>query len=643
MLPSRFADIPCVGPFHPEPWENTLIDALMTFPDRSTLAIGQDYLRARPAMERTEVELHTCSWGGWSHQFREVARGRCRVQDRTIVCLGRPSIRQSLAPATDDVAAWVGSQTPGGLGQHAGLISESLSGMYTIIEIGERSITVLTDRMGFRPFYVATDPAGRTVGAGSSVEALALVSGIETNFDMVSLGELLVHNFITFPFTTRERIRELPPCSLTTIDPASGACSSQVLWEPTEPKTFASHDQIADRLENALRTAADDITAGCTNAAVLLSGGFDSRLVLAALPKRRLGAALTYVTNQNRETRVAGEVARAAGVEQLLVQRGEDYFPGLVERGLGLLGMELRGNTHGLCLADNGLGERFDVIIGGQLSDTLLKDHFMPFAKRDMHAARGLRPLLRRLIKGPIPPRVVTAEHTTGRAQLETHLCPGIRDAVRARKAERMEAVRRVRPSSAEEWHRFWPCSRQDDSSHTLGNSRLTVSDTLFAHTDIVEVARDLSDEMRVDGRLADGVFMKICGPLASITNANTGLAANASRRALRAQQKKKRLDRQRLARSGDERTDWNAVENSWADPVSMQKNAQEWIRHRERLADSPALAVIDQLLDRSAARMISTYQDDLPSTTNHIAMQMVLWADTLLRENHPIDTGVTA
>ncbi|MCA9302852.1 MAG: N-6 DNA methylase, partial [Phycisphaerales bacterium] len=274
-------------------------------------------------------------------------------------------------------------------------------------------------------------------------------------------------------------------------------------------------------------------------------------------------------------------------------------------------------------------------------SDTLLKDHFMPFSKRDALGPKGLRPMLRRLIKGPIPPRVVSPEHTTGRAQLEIHLRPEIREQVRARKAERMEAVRRVRPSSAEEWHRFWPCSRQDDSSHTLGNTRIAISDTLFAHTDIVEVARDLSSPMRVGGSLADAVFMKICGPLASITNANTGLPANASPRALRAQQKRKRLEKQ-LARNAGERTDWNAVENSWADPVAMQKHAPGWIDKRARLSGSPAISLLDQLLERGGEQMIGSYQDDLPSTTNHIAMQMMLWADTLLRHTQELSQGAS-
>ncbi len=624
-------------------WRVSLIDALVILANPSGLSKSPDFLRARPTLGHTLFCQDTHEWGGWVAQHHTGADAVARQSGRTLFYIGRPSIRRSKVDTALSVVDWIVEHTPNGLAAGAEKISESLSGMYAVFEITDQGITVLTDRMGFRPVYLATDSAGRLVGVGTHLESLAHATDQSTDFDRVSLAELLVHNFVTFPFTTRTRIRECDPCSVTTIDACSGEVSTRVLWEPTEPRSFGSVAELAGRLGVAITQAADDITHGCTNAAVLLSGGFDSRLVLAAMPKDRLGAALTYITNPNRETEVARMVADAGGVEHVLVQRAEDYFPNLVERGMGLLGMELRGNTHGLCLADNDLAHRFDVIIGGQLSDTLLKDHFMPFAQRDALRTKGWKSILREMVKGPVPARVVSPEHTTGRGQLECHLCPEIRGQVRARKEARMEAVRRVRPTSGDEWHRFWPCSRQDDSSHTLGNARLTISDTLFAHTDLVEVARDLSPAMRVGGALADAVFMDICGPLAEITNANTGLPANTSVRALRKRRRQERLKRQRSKADGRqaERTDWNAVENSWADPVAMQKHAPFWIENRARLTKSPAVNLLDGILERGGAGMIGSYQDDLPSTTNHIAMQMMLWADGLLNSTSILDAEV--
>lgn len=577
--------------------------------------------------------------GEWCVQYHDHAKSITKHDQRTIFYVGRPSIRRSLVNTDLPIADWIAELSPNGLAKHAEYISECLSGMYAVFEVCDDKIVILTDRMGFRPVYISTDGQGRITGMGTHLESLAIVSDQATCFDRVSLGELLVHNFITFPFTTRERIRELDPCSVSTIDVKKGTISTRVLWEPTEPTSFDHYSVLDTRLQTAITNAGNDITHGCTNAAVLLSGGFDSRLVLSSIPKERLGAALTYITNENRETKVARMVADAVGIEHVLVKRTEDYFPNLVQRGMYLLGMELRGNTHGLCLSDNNLSHRFDVIIGGQLSDTLLKAHFMPMHMRDAFNEKGLRSRVRGFIKGPTPVRVLSPEHTTGRSQLEKHLCIEIRELLRERKAARLEAVRRVRPSSADEWHRFWPCSRQDDSSHTLGNSRITISDTLFAHSDIVEVARDLSPSMRFNGSVADKVYRKICGQLGHIMNANTGLPMNTSSRSIRKYNKAKRIKHDKRSLKHQQRTDWNAVENSWVDPVAMQRHSPFWIEKRARLRSSPAIKLLDGIIVRGGADMIESYQQDLPSTTNHIAMQILLWADQLLFEQNVTDS----
>ena len=546
------------------------------------------------------------------------------------VVVGRPIIMgHALDDRPDAFLRWVEDQSHGqGLASAASDISPRLSGMFAIFEFNDDGVSVLSDQMGFRPVYIARAEDGRLLGMGTHVESLAHACGLSSDIDLVSLAEMFTHNHISFPYTTRRSIRELEPCSITSVQPGSSKVESRVLWEPTEPERFPDESQARSMLRSALLQAGDDLTRGTERAAVLLSGGMDSRAVLASIPEGRVCTALTYVTRENRETRIAGQVARAKGVDQMLVERGEDYFPELIARGLALLGMELRGNCHGMCLSDRGLCDRFDVVIGGQLSDTLLKDHFMPFQKRDtLRRVRFLQRCKRALL-GKRPPRPAGPGHTTGRALLEQELVPEIAKAVRERRSLRLEQVQRVRPTTADEWHRFWPCSRQDDSAHTLGNSRLMCSDTLFAHRSIVEASSMLDPRWRVDGWLADEVFLELCGPLAEIDNANTGLPANAKRSAVSraAKQAKKNPGHS----SGEAKGDWNNVQTSWVNPVEMQKHAPFWIENRARLVGSEHVRVLDSVIGRGVTAMIGSYQDDLPSTANHIAMQMALWLDGL-------------
>ena len=60
---------------------------------------------------------------------------------------------------------------------------------------------------------------------------------------------------------------------------------------------------------------------------------------------------------------------------------------------------------HGLCIPEAGLAEKFDVILGGQLSDTYLKDHYMPKWQREHFRPKGpkerLGVLLRKILHIP--------------------------------------------------------------------------------------------------------------------------------------------------------------------------------------------------------------------------------------------------
>ncbi len=610
-------------------------DILVLLGHESDASKGRRAMVDRPGMEHHTLNEYT---RGWGRVLFQQSMGKwyapAITDERILLVVGRPTVRGvKLGHSADAIGQWVldslGDQS---LGQGAEEINQSLSGMYAIFEIADDRVGVLTDHMGFRPVYVARDEQDQVLGLGTHVESLAIATGQSTDIDLVSLGELFTYNHISFPFTTRKKIREIDPCSMSEVETSSGnQMQTRVLWEPTEPEEFVGKNKIRDQLCNALVEAGDDITRGCDRAAVLLSGGIDSRAVIGVIPKDRLSGALTYVTRENRETKVACQVSQACGIEHVLVHRSEDYFPNLINRGLGLLGMELRGNCHGICIFDADLSQSYDVVIGGQLSDTLLKDHFMPLPKRQRYQRMTLRSLLRRVLKGKPKIPTPSMSHTTGREILEASLTDDIQTLVRTRRKTRLNDVQRVRPTTADEWQRFWPCSRQDDSAHTLGNTRLMCSDTLFAHQAIVEVSMNFDPKHRASGKLTDHAFASLCGNLMEIINANTGLPANASSNAIRAKRKQDRIEKAQSEKNGVESKDWNQVETSWVNPVVMQRESAVWIDLREKLISSEAMNILSKVIARGGQVMVESYQDDLPSTSNHMAMQLSIWLDGIL------------
>ena len=587
-------------------------------------------LRERPHLETRPVHPFDFPWGRvWVMPPPGEGYRPARVEGRLVAAAGRPrlsGVEHEAGGETGFAGAWGDLAGRGSVADAAG----RLTGMGVVLLADDAGVEIITDRLGSRPAYIARDRRGEIRAAGTHLESVAAVAGRACDFDPVSLGELIVHNYITFPHTSRVGITEIDPGSVTSIDAGGDRVQAEAYWTPDEPGVWPGERAVFDELVEALRAAGEDVTLGCRRVAVTLSGGKDSRLVMGVVPRERLAGGLTYCTRANRETDVARRVAEAFGVGQVLVKRDPDFYAVLLDRGASLLGTELRANAHGLCIADNDLAGRFDLILGGQLSDTLLKDHFMPVAQREALRHKPLSERAKSLVKkmlGRSGPPVVSTQSTLGRAQVEWVLDREILEAVRERRRRRLEQVRAVRPETAEEWFRFWPASRQDDSSHTLGNSRLYPADTLFLHSGIIEVARRLAPALRVGGGLADRAFARFYGPSARVENANTGLPLDAPARRVRAHEK--RLWRNPDAKAAFKRlppsdTPWNDVQGSWVDSRMLQMQSPAWARYREEvLGCPPAVALIDSVLSISGRDVIADYDDRLPATANHLVMQI--------------------
>ena len=501
--------------------------------------------------------------------------------------------------------------------------------MFALVKAGAQSISIMTDPMGAQPVYSAYNSNGKLVAIGTDVETLAMLSGRQQDFDQVSLGELLVHNNISFPFSSRYGITEFQPASVISIgfNDLSPSIKETILWTPEEPNS--SEKGLVDELVDRMRAAGSDIAMSADTIGVTLSGGLDSRAVLAVLPQDKV-TAITYVTHENYETDTAQIVAKKFGCEHVFARRSDDYFTRLLlENGPAILGTERRAMLHGLCILESGLSNKFDVILGGQLSDTYLKDHYMPKSQKEYFRPKGpkerLGVLLRKILNIPQPIHLPGIGSNLGRYRLEKYLSAEVRQQVRERRALRLDEVKKIRPSTAEEWVKFWPTSRQDDLAHIMGNSKLFPFETLFLHRYISEFAAKLLPVDRYSGEIASKAFAILYGELGHIHDANTGQLPGV--------RKNKNVQISDLGSKPQEAKVWNNVPNSWFDLVALQKYAPEWQQKRLELAMSGSLDILDPIIDRPAAELIAGYSDDLGPTFNQMFFQLALMIDKDLKQ----------
>lgn len=595
-----------------------LADVVVSFSGSDPIAVVQPLWRERPGLEQATIRSLALPWGRAIAQYRPDAFAT--LSDRAdVMVVGRPLLMDggSGSPLLDPSA--IMSELERTVSPQTLL---RLSGLFAIFRFDAESCEIITDRMGFQPVYLAEDHRGVVEAIGTNVEALAAMTGRRERFDEASLAELLVFNTITFPYTTRQGITECPPGSVVRIDRRTRRVTVTTYWEPAEPGEWLSGESAVEAIRAAVKRACRDCTHGCQRVGIQLSAGRDSRVILAATPRERVTAALTFATRENREVRVARAVAHAAGVEHRIAWREPEWYASLfLNRGPRLLGTELKGNVHGLALVDAGLLGFHDVVLGGQLSDTLLKDHFMPPGVRAVWApelAASPMTRLRRWLRNRRNGQqrgVNTTPHR--RHALLRWIRHDLGEIVESRRRARLDQVSSVRPESATEWVWFWPASRQDDFAQTLGESRIMPFDGVFMHSSVLEVSASLHPETRTCGRAAHAAF--------DLLYAESELPLIGEERADRESSEASERD------AGTE--PWNDTDGSWVHKRRLQELSPRWSHARLAVSASSSAVLARGLLRPNAPDPVNTYASPLGDTMNLMTMQLVMHIARLRRE----------
>jgi hypothetical protein len=573
-------------------------------------------LSNRPGMHDRKISIWQSEWGsaviqsppGEGYEPFEkddslyVSIGHPRIIGFEHEALGRFGFCQELANV------WTGQTIDDRL--------ESLTGMFILAKLSRTGLSIVTDLLGSQPVYQTGHDDDDSFILGTHIDLVAEIARPQPEVDLVSFGELLVFDQISFPYTTYQGIRELSPASVHTWQflRRSRKFESCIYWQPQEPEIWPSRDDISKDLEDALRLGAAEVSRGARNLAVTLSGGRDSRTVLALLKPHEVKTALTFCTRENRETEIASQVARAAEVKHVMVRRDPHFYGTLLERTMNLIGSEVRGAAHGFAIHDFDPEGAYDLIVGGYLSDTLLKDHFMPKVEIERLRKKSVRELLTQFFIRRKPTNTAVPESRWA-ATIEL-LAPAIRHQVEQRRRVRLDQISEIRPTTAAEWQGFWPISRQHDIGFGWGNIRLFCSDELFYFRRVIEVAARMSPRDRYAGTVAHSVFNKVCGHLNELANANTGVAASANDKLEGKYFKRLRRNGQldSFSKLAPSSSPWNDVQNSWADPEMLLLHSPDWRRYRENVIRSEASGILRSILSEDSQRLIGDFsQKDNP------------------------------
>lgn len=254
-------------------------------------------------------------------------------------------------------------------------------------------VHLVTDRLGTHPVFAARDPAGALVFS-TQIGSLAAWPGVAESFAVEYLTEYLTLGSVGGLRTPLAGVAERPPSSVTTVDPDAGDAGDPAVtvetteyWRPRYRPLGLSYDYFAEEFTERFAAALADLADPDATYGVLLSGGSDSRAILAGLPDG-LDVRTYHTTGwRGRETRVAERVAATADRPFEPLWQDADNYRRLLETTPQAMNFVGRFNeAHVAGFADR-LREEVDVLFSGLGADTLFREH--PFHVPEV----GLGPL----------------------------------------------------------------------------------------------------------------------------------------------------------------------------------------------------------------------------------------------------------
>ncbi|WP_440988938.1 asparagine synthase-related protein [Haloarchaeobius baliensis] len=246
-----------------------------------------------------------------------------------------------------------------------------------VVRVGDR-VELLTDRLGTCPFYYVRIDGG--VVFSTHIQALDRHPAVTTGFDPGFVSEYLACKRPYGVRTPLTGVSQTQPSAVSVVDPdGDGTLPYGRYWRPVHrpldrPKSYFVRE-LADRFERAVA----DRTSDRGRTGLLLSGGSDSRLVLAALDSLDRDATLFHLNEwENTEYRVARESAAVADQSFVFCRRDADYQARALERTPAMMNFVGYFNqAHAAGFAD-AIRSRVDHLLTGHYGDVLFKGHHLP-------------------------------------------------------------------------------------------------------------------------------------------------------------------------------------------------------------------------------------------------------------------------
>ena len=364
---------------------------------------------------------------------------------------------------------------------------KDLSGPFIVIFFNKKkgSLKIICDIMSFIPVYLNNNDSDLLVG--SHINLLGSIS--KNKIDKTSIVDLILNEIITFPFTAFKNITQISPASINnwSLNEIDGKFKQNIYWEPIEPKNKISLRKLSNKLNRSFNNYINCVSNVESSIGSFFSGGEDSRTVIDKLNQNNKVDSFVFSENLNRETYIASKVNNVYKTNLTICKRQKSYYYDILAPSSNLIGIcGDYAHSHVFNLAAKYNLKKYDVFMGGFLSDTLLKGHHIK-----------LKTIPKYLKFLPIR----ESKFVTKNINIKYHKLfnNDIIDLINSRRNNHLSKLKKIRPKSYIEWFSIWPISQHNDAPNIHCNRRLLNIFEPFTDVNIIKIASQASQEQKLN------------------------------------------------------------------------------------------------------------------------------------------------
>ncbi|MFH1460531.1 MAG: asparagine synthase-related protein [Candidatus Omnitrophota bacterium] len=190
---------------------------------------------------------------------------------------------------------------------------------------------LVSDRFSSQPiFYHLTNK--KTLLFGSQVASILKSNEVSRELDREAVFEYFTFLQVFGTKTFCKNIKMLEPATILTY--INGKISFSQYWSFKYQEKCGSEQYYVERLAKTIKTAVQRRTQGNDRLGLLLSGGLDSRIILAAADKEMV--CFTVGDFENREVKTAKKICQAKGCKHIFLKRDVDHYVNLWEKAVDI-------------------------------------------------------------------------------------------------------------------------------------------------------------------------------------------------------------------------------------------------------------------------------------------------------------------